>query len=78
MLRAYPTPERRIVRDPWTGRYLPPDGLYVQDSAYWRRCEVKGWVRLVSEDAPAPPVAQPVKPEAQAAPPLAHRRKGRR
>lgn len=44
-----------VVRDPATGKALPPEGAMVPINSYWRR-------RLADGDVTAAPAAKPARP----------------
>lgn len=62
--RVYATPRTGVlVRNPETGRHLPPAGESVPDTTYWLRRAADGDVELRPLTAP-PPITKPRKPRA--------------
>lgn len=63
MYRLLQPVESRLVPDPASGAPLPPEGLQVRITAYWRRRLGEGVVRLVGEPGLSGSVVPIVVPE---------------
>lgn len=53
-----PAPDQ-VVRDPFDGKQLPPDGAHVLDTSYWFRRLAEGSVTQVQTTPEAPIEAAP-------------------